>query len=97
MISLELLFKNASRLPLSATTMIMVVQPIIIIFQNRGQDFYGYLVGATDNCHYFPTIIVSANWHGCAQNHNRERICRNGGGGKKSRAVMSLMTEGFRI
>lgn len=40
--------------------MIMVVQPIIIIFQNRGQIFYGYLVGATDNCHYFPTIIVSA-------------------------------------
>lgn len=40
-ISLELLSKNASRFPLSATTMIMVVQPIIIIFQNRGQIFMG--------------------------------------------------------
>lgn len=29
-------------------------------------DFYGHLVGATDNCHYFPTIIVSANWHAAA-------------------------------
>lgn len=43
-ISLELLWrekKNASRFPLSTTTMIMVVQPIIIIFQNRGQIFMG--------------------------------------------------------
>lgn len=40
-ISLELLSKNASRFPLSTTTMIMVVQPIIIIFQNRGQIFMG--------------------------------------------------------
>lgn len=40
-ISLELLSKNASRFALSTTTMIMVVQPIIIIFQNRGQIFMG--------------------------------------------------------
>lgn len=40
-ISLELLLENASRFPPSTTTMIMVVQPIIIIFQNRGLIFMG--------------------------------------------------------
>lgn len=63
MISLELLSKNASRFPLSATTMIMVVQTNNYHLPEQRTDFYGYLVGATDNCHYFPTIIVSANWH----------------------------------